>query len=307
MDEQTVRSHNDACVSVLPILLPVTSRWIRRMFESRQRGVLRELVQRGVWLAESAGCQTAALGQFTSIVTRNGRSLTANRLRLVTGNSYTTSLIIEAVTARLSELQRPAHEQKVAIVGGGGNIGSACAAILARRFRQLTLVGSGKPSSLARLEAIARDCNATISTDPEDLRQADVVICATSAVDIVIPPQLIKKNAIVCDVSVPPAIAWWQRHRRRDLHWIAGGVVRLPHGERIKIPGFPLPAGHTYGCMAEALLLGFEADRRTSYVGPVQVPHVERLQKLAERHGFVHAIVRHGEHDAEREEISCAD
>ncbi len=307
MDELIVHSKSGASVSVVPILLPVTSRWIRRMFESRQRGPLRDLVQRGVSLAESFGCHTAALGQFTSIVTRNGRALTTNQLRLVTGNSYTTSLIIEAVTARLAELQRSTAAQRIAILGGGGNIGSACAAILAHQCRQLILLGSGKPSTQSRLRAVAEDCNATISTNLADLRRADVVICATNDVDSFVRREFLRTNSIVCDVSVPPAVPWGERSRNQDVHWIAGGIVRLPCGERITIPGFPLPAGLTYGCMGEALLLGLEADRCTSYVGPVQVSHVQRLSRLAARHGFVHSEVKSVETPRPREETVCAD
>ena len=75
------------------------------------------------------------------------------------------------------------------------------------------------------------------------------------------------KNAIVCDVSVPPSVKPDTGTIRPDLAIIKGGIVRLPYGEDLEIVGFPLPPGQTYGCMAEGILLGFEGVRDTTFTG----------------------------------------
>jgi acetylornithine/succinyldiaminopimelate/putrescine aminotransferase/predicted amino acid dehydrogenase len=291
MDDVEVQSPAGPRVVVTPLLLPVRAGWIRRLFEARQVEPLRSLVQRGVAAAEAIGCSLASLGQFTSIVTRHGRSLSTKNMRLVTGNTYTTCLVVEGVLAKLEELQRAAASETVAIVGAGGNIGSACVDLLAPRFRRTILVGSPRPAAAVRLQSLAQRHAAAISSEAADLSRAGVVVCATNRVEAVLRAEWFRPGAIVCDVSVPAAVSPASVAERPDVHWLPGGVVRLPAGESIPIPGFPLPPGFTYGCMAEAILLGFEVTGYASFIGPVLTERVRLLQALAADHGFSHSSV----------------
>jgi hypothetical protein len=75
-------------------------------------------------------------------------------------------------------------------------------------------------------------------------------------------------------------------HLRPDLLLIKGGTVRFPFAEDLEIPGFPLPPGHTYGCMAEGLLLGWEGTNDSSYIGSVRPGQVRLVAAMAQRHGF---------------------
>lgn len=291
MEDVEVSSPSGCSVCVTPILLPVSSHWMRRMFEQRELQVVRQLVQRGVSLAESIGCEIASLGQFTSIVTRNGRSLAAGKMRLVTGNSYTTALAVESVLEALRRDGRPASDCTLAIVGAGGNIGAACVELLAGRFAETILLGSGRTSTSERLKSIARVRGAMVAGSRHDVSRADVVLCATNSLEVAIPCETLGVGAVVCDVSVPSAFASTAQLERPDVEWIAGGTVRLPMGETISIPGFPLPSGCTYGCMAEAILLGCEPDLGESLTGPVRLGWVRHLQTLAQKHGFSHAVM----------------
>ena len=80
---------------------------------------------------------------------------------------------------------------------------------------------------------------------------------------------------------------------------MTGGIARLPFGEDHGIPGFPLPPGQVYGCMAEAMLLGLEGVRDATFTGMLPAEHVYRLAAMAKRHGFTladyktHATVGH--------------
>ena len=73
---------------------------------------------------------------------------------------------------------------------------------------------------------------------------------------------------------------------RPDILLIKGGVVSLPGGENLEILDFPLPIGQTYGCMAEAMLLGFEGVRDAAFTGALTSGHVARVTDMAARHGF---------------------
>jgi predicted amino acid dehydrogenase len=66
-----------------------------------------------------------------------------------------------------------------------------------------------------------------------------------------------------------------------------GAVVQLPHRERIDIPGFPLPPGYTYGCMAEGLLLGLEGVQPGRWGGRSSPTQVSIMTQIAARHGFL--------------------
>ena len=104
-----VRSRTGDEVRLYPILLPVTSRWIKRQIDAQKHGFVQTLVQRGVEVARSLGCSMVSLGQYTSIVTHNGRSLDSFDMGLTTGNSYAIALAIQAI-------QRAEIEHVVALV-----------------------------------------------------------------------------------------------------------------------------------------------------------------------------------------------
>jgi predicted amino acid dehydrogenase len=73
---------------------------------------------------------------------------------------------------------------------------------------------------------------------------------------------------------------------RPDLVLIKGGIVSLPFGEDLEIVGFPLPPGQTYGCMAEAILLGFEGICDSAFTGSLTADQVASVAAMAARHGF---------------------
>ncbi len=215
-------------------------------------------------------------------------------MKLVTGNTYTTCLVIQAVMARLAETYRDPAQQTLAVVGAGGDIGAACVELLTPRFRRTLLIGSGKLGTLSRLNSLARRHDAAEVSDLSGLPNADVVVYATNAVTAPFTTDVLKEHAIVCDVSIPTSFAPDVMKGRSDVHWLAGGQVRLPMEELISIPGFPLSLGHTYGCMAEAILLGFEDHDVPSLVGPIDADRVQMLQSLATIHGFAHSTVGWG-------------
>jgi predicted amino acid dehydrogenase len=65
-----------------------------------------------------------------------------------------------------------------------------------------------------------------------------------------------------------------------------GAIVELPHKEQLDIPGFPLPPGFTYGCMAEGLLLGLDGQGTKSWSGRSSSRRALEISQVAARHGF---------------------
>lgn len=282
-----IRSQLNMAVQFCPILLPVTSAWIRRQMNLGRSQLVSSLVQRAVQTAGDLGCQVVSLGQFTACATRGGTTLATQPVRLTTGNNLTASLMLQAITRALDRTGRSLSECHVAVVGAAGSIGRVCAILLGRDCRRLTLLGSSHPGSIYRLERISRQISgAQVSIDSRVLSDVDVVVAAVSAVDAPLSLLGLPPGAVVCDVSIPAAVAAVAAAERPDVTLIRGGIAQLPHGENVGIAGFPLPRGCVYGCMAEAVLLGLEGTGDGSLVGPLRVDNVLRLRELGTRHGI---------------------
>lgn len=282
-----VRSAAGVSVRVYPILLPFTSRWVKRRLDERQLALPQALVQQGIDLARSLACKTVSLGQYTSIVTLNGTRLTPGGIGVTTGNSFAVVLALQAIERAHRETHSTPSESVLVIVGAAGNIGRTCAELLAPGYRRIILIGSRKPGSLQRLQSFAgRIPNATVTIDPAAVGEGDVVLAALNAVDAPLTADRFAPGAIVCDLSVPASLSVGVAASRPDLLVIKGGIVSLPFGEDLEIVGFPLPPGQTYGCMAESMLLGLEGIHDTTFTGSVSSTHVARIACMAARHGF---------------------
>jgi predicted amino acid dehydrogenase len=293
MPSTTIRGATGCTAQLLPILLPVTSAWLKQQFEAGRRRPVSGLLNRALRVAEALNADLISLGQFTSIVSRHGRDLTAGQMGLTTGNSYTAALIVEAV--RRGQLERgiAAATSTLAIVGAMGNIGRVCAEILAPEYRRVILVGRNRQGARHQLQSLAsRLRSAQVTCDPHAIKHAHVVVCVTNGVEAMLGPEHFQPEALICDASVPPTVLPETTLLRPDLTLLRGGIVRLPCGERLSIPGFPLPPGMAFGCLAEGAILSFEGICDASYTGRLSIDKVAHLADLAARHGFEPAVLK---------------
>jgi acetylornithine/succinyldiaminopimelate/putrescine aminotransferase/predicted amino acid dehydrogenase len=287
MSSVDVRSITGATVRFYAILLPHTSRQMKQALEERDFFRVRHSIDKAITVARHIGCDVIALGQYTSIVTRNATTFNLPHIGLTTGNSYTIALALDAIAHAVQERGLDPARVTLAVVGASGNIGQTCAEILTAHYGRTILVGSDKPGAQKRLgELQARIPRAEITTDPASIAQADVVLAATNAPDPCLFPEHFGRDAIVCDLSVPTAVSRDVRALRPDVLILNGGIARLPYGEDHGIIGFPLPAGQVYGCMGETLLLGLEGVRDATFTGTLPVENVFRMKAMADRHGF---------------------
>lgn len=288
MSSFDVQSTTGATVRFYAIGLPFTSKQMKQWLDEANFFRVRDSIDKAIKVARFIGCDVIALGQYTSIVTRNATTLQLPRVGLTTGNSYTIALALEAIERALADRGLDAAAATLAVVGASGNIGQTCAEILAPRFGQTVLLGSSKPSALRRLEALqARLPRARVEADAAALRGTDVVLAAANAPKPFLPADVFADGAVICDLSVPAAVIPEVRDTRPDLLLIGGGIARLPFGEAHGIPGLPLAPGQVYGCMAETMLLGLEGVRDATFTGFLPAEHVYRLAAMAKRHGFM--------------------
>jgi predicted amino acid dehydrogenase len=286
MSSVEVASAHGERVQLYPVMLPFTSRMARGWLEQRQWIWPRCLIQGALDVARELGCAIAALGQYTSILTRNGRMLESGSMGLSSGNSYTVALTLSAIERALRERGLCLEDSTLAILGGAGNIGRICAQVLAPRFARTLLIGGHRRRSRLRTAQLAATLPRALAATHSQCGQADVVLCAVNAAEPTLRAEMLAAAKVVCDVSVPGAVGSHLAATLPHVRFVTGGLARLPGGEDLEIASFPLPPGRTFGCMAEALLLGLSGVNDRSFTGAVTRQKVADIEQLAHRHGF---------------------
>lgn len=283
---------------------PLTS---RQMVELPEEYVLNKIIRAGR-IAEQAGAKILGLGAFTSIVGDAGISIAKElNIAVTTGNSYTVATALEGTRQAAAIMGLDLQRSHVLVLGATGSIGAACANILAREVRYLTLAArnEGKLEKLAgqifRTTGLAAKVTANTKAA---LKAADIVIAVTSAVDSIIEPEDLKPGAIVCDVARPRNVSRRVAEMRDDILVIEGGVVEVPGNVDFGFH-FGFPPRTSYACMAETMILALEGRYENFTLGrDLSVKQVETIAALAEKHGFRLAGFRSFERAITEQEIA---
>jgi fatty aldehyde-generating acyl-ACP reductase len=265
---------------------------------ARQIAKAHEKSLEGLRLARDLGARVVGLGGFTSIVRDvQGRRVTERAGTDVTsGSCLTAALALAQLDGVFRRLEWRPSERTVAVLGATGEIGRACALALARRARRLLLVAR----NAAKLEALASELEphveVEVSAEPRDVREASVVVAATSAGQPILTEADLRPGSVVCDIGYPKTIAGDGR-RSGDVIVVSGGLAELPAPLRI---GYytRLPEHLLYGCFSEAIVLAAadRADRDAIVGGEVTEEKMDRVLALATRRGFRPAPPHHGRH-----------
>jgi len=285
-----IRSSTGRIANGLILGLPLLP---EHMMRRGRRYVSRE-IRRLVDLAFSCGVRVVGLGGFTTPYSRRGADVLGRGPAITTGNPLTAGMAWLATRRAIEEHGLSIADSHAAVVGAAGSVGALCARLLARdNPRRLLLIGN--PSrGCEPLRRLARElengCDAAIevSTDLDRLAERDVIITATAAARPLLDGASLSPGTIVCDVARPPDTSTALR-TRRDLHVIEGGRIALPDASvRFGIGNLQnLPDGVTLACLGETILLALEDERRNSGIGDdVPLGEVDRMLRLAERHGF---------------------
>jgi predicted amino acid dehydrogenase len=155
-----------------------------------------------------------------------------------------------------------------AVVGATGSIGKVCAQILAPQVAEIILVGRDP----AKLHAVKQLVEAQgqplvrITTNMNDLKQADMVLTVTNAIEAVIEPQHLKSGAVVCDVARPRDVSRQVVENRNDILVIEGGMVRVPGAVNFNFD-FGFPHGMAFACMAETITLALAGHYQSYTLG----------------------------------------
>jgi len=249
-------------------------------------------VVRACKIAEKYGVGVVALGGFTSIVAEriDHRISEEVDVPVTTGNTFTAAMAVDGVFKAAELLNLDITSLKAAIIGGTGDVGSACARVLAGKVRQLIITGRTK-ANLQRLkrELIKkRKAQIITTTDNESaVRDADIIVAAASVSASILKIDWFKPGAIICDVAYPKNISYTPT-TRRDIFIFSGGLTKSPTPFSLPID-IGLPSSDTiYGCFAEAIILALE-NRYENFSfgrGNITSEKIDEIRNLGKKHGF---------------------
>lgn len=261
----------------------------RQMVELPEDVVLEKIIK-AAQKAESLGADIIGLGAFTAIVGDAGITVSKSvNVPVTTGNSYTVATALSGIEMAARMLNVDLARQNIVVLGASGSIGKACARIMARRGFDVTLVArrKGPLEDVATLIQAESQRLPRIETNmAKALKDADVIIAVTSALEDVIDETLLKPGTIISDVARPRNVSKRVAEKRKDVFVFEGGVVSPP-GEVEFNFNFGFPPRTCYACMAETMLLALEGKFESFSLGrELDVKKIEEIDRLAERHGF---------------------
>lgn len=285
------------------VLCPLTT---RQMVELPEPFVINRIIQAGK-VAQKAGAKIVGLGAFTSVIGDAGITVAKNlAIAVTTGNSYTVATALQGTKEAAGVMGIDMSSANIVVLGATGSIGAACAFALAQSAKYLTLVARNEAKLDKLASQIFRDLGLAVRTTANTkaaLKNADIVIAVTSAIDTIIDVDDLKPGAIVCDVARPRSVSKAVAEKRDDVLVIEGGVVEVPGDVQFNL-NFGFPPKTAYACMAETMILALEGRYENFTLGrELTVKQIETISRLAEKHGFKLAGFRSFERAITMEEI----
>ena len=135
------------------------------------------------------------------------------------------------------------------------------------------------------------------------LKEADIVLTVTSALDFLIEPEDLKPGAVVCDVARPRNVSKDVSVKRKDVLVIEGGIINIPGDVNFGF-NFGFPPKTSYACMAETMILALEKRYENFSLGrSLDVSKVDLISQMAAKHGFSLAGFRNFERAITQSEI----
>jgi fatty aldehyde-generating acyl-ACP reductase len=266
----------------------------QRMLQLPTTEVYNKIIAAG-HLAASLGAQILGLGAYTSVIGDGGATIARNLdIAVTSGDSYTAALSVQATRQAAQLMDIDIAQTTLAVVGGAGAIGAAVAQLLAPYANHILLIGRQREALDVVAEKVQRAGCHEVYTSAEirDVAQAQVVVTVTSAGGNLIQPEMLRRGAVVCDVSRPRDVSHHVIQMRDDVLVIDGGLVQVP-GEVDFGFNYGLPPHLTYGCLAETMALAFEGRFEDYSIGKdLSVAQVQEIDALATKHGFELAALR---------------
>lgn len=260
-------------------------------------------IVRAVEIGAELGAEVAGLGAFTAVIGDGGVTIAQRSpIPVTTGNSLTIAAGIASLFRAAAEMEIDPASATVAVVGASGSIGSACARLIAPRVGRVVLVARNETRLRNFFTSVEAQLPAgsSYTTDLRAaIREADLVLTATSSTQDIIEPEDVRSGAVLCELSLPHDVGRRVATERPDVLVVEGGNMRVPGAMRLpRIIGegefeHGPPKGMALACLSETMVLALE-ERLESYTlgRGIALEKVVEIERLAQGCGFTLAGMR---------------
>ncbi len=256
-----------------------------------------EFIKRAFLLAQRRGAKIIGLGSFTASITFGGRALLELKNKevfITTGNTLTAFVAVK----QLKDFLKYQKSKGVnfpsflicAVVGASGSTGRGIAELILRDkdFGKYIFVGQ----ALERLRILQDFLIETgffnnekifITDDIKSIKEADIIFVTTSSHQLLINSALIKRGAIIYDITQPRNVSSALLVERPDVKVIDGGLVETPDINYKNVLG--LPPRHAFACLAETIILSKETVDH-DFIGPVTFENLKFMENIFPKYKF---------------------
>jgi predicted amino acid dehydrogenase len=246
------------------------------------RDLVFKKILKGIELAKRLGVEIVGLGEFIASVTQGGKDLVrkVEGITIINGKSLTAGVSFKAIEEISKIKDINLKKERVAIIGAGGSIGRGISFLFLEKNIPLILIDKTKKiEDLKKSFNSFNDCE--ISDQISLIKEARIVIVATSSVDQIIKPDYLKKEAIIYDLTQPRNTSPNILKERKDVIIIDGGIIDTPcidYGMDIG-----LKKNQAYACLAETIICALE-DIKEDYVGHATSESAKKMLNLMEKY-----------------------
>jgi acetylornithine/succinyldiaminopimelate/putrescine aminotransferase/predicted amino acid dehydrogenase len=160
LNSQVITSSNGKQVNAHYVGMCLTARNISEKLNSDNNEKLIDQVNDAVDFAQhELNCSLVGLGQYTSIITKNGTLVNNPNVAITTGNSYTVAIGVKAILRELKLTPKNTKDNNttLGVIGAAGNISAAYVKILLLHFPKVLLKGGEGVNSTAKINKFVNE------------------------------------------------------------------------------------------------------------------------------------------------------
>lgn len=265
----------------------------RQMMSLPKDKVRQRILDAALYAQNKLNVDVIGLGSLSASVTDGGCWLARQsgiNVAVTHGDTFTVAVAQQGIEKIIEKYNFSPEKNKIAIIGAYGIIGREICSFLARKGYYLFLVES-IPEKVALIKKKMAneglfDKILSLSTDLNNVCNADLIVTATSHPTYLIEEKNLKKNVVVYDIAQPINLSSRVIKNRPDVFRIDGGYVDIGAID-LKFPMGP-PAGTTFACLTETAMIAME-ENFENHIGSIDSSFIEKVKDWGDKYRLYHA------------------
>ena len=259
----------------------------KQMVEDREFALKK--INQAINYAQKKGVGIIGLGALTASFSKGGLAINSKGkpIGITTGRAYTTKTVTDYVKQCIVEFGFNKSKVQIAIVGAGGSIGSSCAKILAyygiKNFLFIDLPKRAEhlKQTIENIKMDQAEINIFISHSIHDIKNADIIITATNAPEVLVVSEDLTPGTIIINDAQPSDVSIDVLKNRQDVLVIEGGVIHTP-GIKGHLNMGLADEEDTFCCLGEVLILAHNQHFEDFALGELDIKLINRIENMSE-------------------------